>query len=444
MHAVDPPKSLGGQALVCGGSLAGLLSAALLARHFDQVTLVERDALFDGAQVRKGVPQGAQSHILLKRGLDIATQLFPGLPRDLEAAGAQVLDASSDCAWFTSGIWRRRIACGLPLYSQTRPLFEGVIRARLMALPNVRMLDRHEALGFLSSGGRVTGLRLRARGSGQELELPAEFVVDASGRASRTPRWLEGLGYPRVQETTLEIDVGYATRMYRKPRGAEAAWKLLLVSAELPRLRRCGVILPVEGERWMATLSGWLGELPPTDEQGFLQFAASLAQPDLHEALRGAEPLAPPVSYRFARSQWRHYERLAPAPEGLVVVGDAFCAFNPIYGQGMTTGALLVELLGACLREGLGGLSRRYFERARRILQVPWSLAASEDLRLPEVRGPRPPGSRALQWYRDRVHRLTARDEDLVRTFMQVIHMLKPPSALFAPRLLLKVLTARW
>jgi 2-polyprenyl-6-methoxyphenol hydroxylase-like FAD-dependent oxidoreductase len=421
--------------------MAGLLSAGLLARHFERVTVVERDRLEDSGAARKGVPQGNQTHILLRRGLDIATDIFPGLAEDLRACGARRMDMSGDCEWYVAGIWRKRITSGVEMYSQTRPFLEWRTRLRLATLSQVRILEGQEACGLVRSadGARVTGVKLRAPGGSEVTELEAELVVDASGRGSRLPQWLEEAGGARVEESHFKIDVGYATRMYRVPEGFDAGWKALLVSASLPHIRRAGIIFPVEGNRWTVTLGGWLKDYPPTDDAGFLEYARGLAQPHVYQALRNAEPLGPPVSHRFAQSQWRHYERLA-MPPGLVVVGDAFCSFNPIYGQGITSSALQVELLGECLREGLDGLHRRYFKRAGQLLKEPWSMAASEDLKLPEVEGTRPLGGGLLYWFSDRFQRLTATDEEAVRTFMQVMHMLKPPTAMFSPKLVWKVL----
>jgi 2-polyprenyl-6-methoxyphenol hydroxylase-like FAD-dependent oxidoreductase len=422
--------------------MAGLLTAGLLARHFERVTLVERDGLVDSSQPRKGVPQGPHTHVLLKRGLNIAASIFPGLQEELRSAGAQVLDMSADCAWHAAGIWRKRILSGVTLYSQTRPLLEWRVRAMLKELPQVRILERCEAAGLLhdADGRRVTGLRLRAPGGTEEVALEADLVVDASGRGSRTPRWLEELGLPPVEETRMQIDVGYATRLYRKPAGFDPGWEMLMISPEFPSIRRFGALLPIEGDRWTVTLCGWLKDYPPTDDEGFLAYARSLAQPHLYEALKNAEPLGPIASHRLPHSQWRHYERLPRVPEGLVVVGDAFCSFNPIYGQGITSSALQVELLGECLREGLDGVSRRYFQRAGRVLKMPWATSTTEDLRLPELGAARSFGSGFLHWYGERFQRLTATDSEAVQTCMEVMHMLKPPEALFSPRMLWKVL----
>jgi 2-polyprenyl-6-methoxyphenol hydroxylase-like FAD-dependent oxidoreductase len=423
--------------------MAGLLAAGQLARYFERVTLVERDRLEDNPQPRKGVPQGTQTHILLRRGLDIVSDIFPGIPVELRVAGAQVLDLSADCEWFIAGIWRKRIDSGVRMYSQTRPLFEWKVRAKLAAMPRVRILDGHELSGFLTSEGRITGVKVREPGGEQETVLEADLVVDASGRGSRTPQWLEAAGYPRVEESHLKVDVGYATRLYRPSPDADAAWRALIVSADLPRTRRSGSIVPIEGGLWSVTMCGWLKDGPPTDDAGFLAYARSLAQPHFHEALRSAEPVSPIRGYRFAHSQWRHYERMARLPEGLLVLGDAYCSFNPMYGQGITVSALQVELLGECLREGLQGLPGRYYPRVSKLLKLPWSMGTSEDLRLPEVEGSRQPGMGLLYWYGDHFQRLTAVDDEAIRTFVQVMHMLKPPTAMFSPRLLLKTLTRR-
>jgi len=75
--------------------------------------------------------------------------------------------------------------------------------------------------------------------------------------------------------------------------------------------------------------------------------------------------------------QARHLHALLPR-------GLRICAFNPVYGQGMTTAALAAEDLGKCLskwRGELNGLARQFQRRLARINKAPWMLATSEDLR---------------------------------------------------------------
>jgi 2-polyprenyl-6-methoxyphenol hydroxylase-like FAD-dependent oxidoreductase len=442
----SPSTPAGAHAIVFGGSIAGLMSAGMLSRHFERVTLVERDRFPDGPQPRKGVPQALHIHGLLTRGMDILADILPGIRQELEAAGGEFLDVVETVASFGAGSWRPRFPSGVKAASMSRLLLEWVIRQRLQALANVRILDGREAVGFLTSADRtrVTGLQVQAPGGGQVETLEAALVVDASGRGSRMPQWLEALGYPRVEETRIHVDVGYATRIYRKPRGFAPGWRSMALAPELPRERRLGIIQDIEDHRWLVTLGGWLGDFPATaDEAVFLEFARGLPQPHVYEAIKNAEPLGPVHLYRFPHHQRRHYERMSRFPEGLAVVGDAFCSFNPIYGQGMSTGAMQAEALGESLRQGVHGAADRYRRRAGEILAGPWALATAGDLAFPEVEGKRPPGFGLMTWYGNRFQQLAGYDAEALRTFARVQHMIDSPAAMFSPRMVLKVLTVQ-
>ncbi len=440
-----PSHPVGKHAIVFGGSMAGLIAAGVLARHFERVTLVERDRFEPGAQSRKGVPQAQHVHGLLTRGIDILEDIFPGFAEDLKAAGSQFMDMTADHAWYMGGHWRPRVPSHIHFSVQSRPLLESVVRKRVMALPGVRVLDGREVTGYVTSAdkARVTGVQLRAPGGGQEETLEGELVVDASGRGSRTPQWLEALGYPRVEETHIHVDVVYASRLYRRPPDFVGNWKMMTIAPDLPRERRLASIQNIEGDRWLVSMGGWLGTQPPRDDAGYIEFTRDLAQPHIYEALKHAEPLSPINVFRFPHNQRRHYERMPRFPEGLVPVGDAFCSFNPIYGQGMTTGALQAQTLDECLRQGLDGVNRHYRQRVGKLLEVPWSMSTSGDLRFPEVEGKRPLASGLMNWYGDQIQRIINYDDEALRTFVRVMHMLEAPTALFSPRMVLKALTAK-
>lgn len=427
--------------------MTGLLAARVLAGRFDKVTLIERDPLKAGPEPRKGAPQTRHTHVLLARGAEVLEQLFPGLFEELLAEGAQRAEMA-DAAWFHFGAWKARARTGVMAYLQSRGLLEWKVRQRVLALGNLELRDGFEALGYLATPGgeRITGLRLRRPGTSEEQRLEGvDLVVDASGRGSQAPRWLQQLGYPAVEEELVRVDLGYTSRVFLQPPETRTlGWRIMAIYPSPPHERRFGYLSPIEGGRWMVSLGGWLGEHAPVDEAGFLEFARSLPRPDIYEAIRNAQPEGPAVIHKFPGSQWRRYERLPRFPRGLVVLGDALCSFSPVYGQGMTTGALQVLLLEEYLRTlRLDDASECFRREVSRLLRVPWLMATGEDLRYPEVAGERPWSSRLVRWYANRLHALGAHDPVIVRGFVGVMHMLKSPLSLLSPPILWRVLTSR-
>ncbi|MGH3766545.1 MAG: NAD(P)/FAD-dependent oxidoreductase [Pseudonocardiaceae bacterium] len=457
---IRPRAGDGGHAAVIGGGMAGLLAARVLASHFERVTLVERDWLPDDMQVRKGVPQGRMLHAMLPRGQRIIESRFPGYGRELEAAGAVALRMPTDAVVLLPVGWLDRRAAGWPIVSGSRPLFEGILRRRLRELPGVTILERHDVTSLRTSADRreVTGAVLRSLDdAGSTRELAADLVVDAAGRGSRAPVWLSEAGYPTPATTHLDPDIGYASRTYRIPKGFSADWKIVMLTSQPPSMPRTGYLMPIEDGQWMVALMGAGGQHPPTDEDGFTAFMRSLRHPVIADALAAAEPVSPIRAYRGTANRLCHYERMPRRPERFVILGDAVCAFNPIYGQGMTTAAIAAETLDACLRDQrrrhgtdrhgaghLDGLARRFQRRLARRNSDPWMLSTGEDLRFPTTTGMNvSTATRLLHRYLDRVMPAVIQDRALTEVYLQVFGMLTRPTALFAPRALAAAARAR-
>ncbi len=299
------PNTSSRRAIVLGGSIAGLLAARVLADHFEEVIVVERDSYPQEIAVRKGVPQARHVHTLLMRGQQILEQLFPGIEADLAEAGAPALEWTSDAwGWSASG-WLPRFHSYLKTHTCSRELLEGTILRRMAAHTNIRFIENTDVIGLLPDATRsgIAGVRVRARPGaereaaegrtagfptgrgGVEEELLADFVVDASGRESKSAEWLEGLGYPRPEDTTINAFLGYASRLYQRPANPRAEWKAVLIGAMPPRTLRGGVIYPIEGDRWLVTLSGRSKQYPPLDDAGFVEFAREFANPLIYEAI---------------------------------------------------------------------------------------------------------------------------------------------------------------
>ena len=435
-------------AVVIGGSIAGLLAARVLLDHFEQVTLIERDRLTRDAEPRKGVPQGRHVHGLLARGAIIMGEYFPDLFHTLAQDGA-ILVSLEDLRWNQLGVWMTPVPSPVKALFQSRSFLEQHVRDQLAARDNVRIMDACEVAQLCAHNDRITGVVLRYRtGEQHEEALSADLVVDTSGRGSRAPQWLNSLGYGNVQETSVKIDIGYATRIYRCPAHLPADWKGLFIYGRPPDDKRGGVIFPIQGGYWMVTLTGSLRDYPPDDEAGFLEFARSLTQPNLYEAMKDAEPVTPIAVYKYSANRWRHYERMERLPEGFIIMGDAACSFNPVYGQGMSVAAIEAQSLDRCLREqemsagnnGLVGFTQRFQQAIARDIKTPWLLSTGEDLRYPGTEGKRSLSIRLLNRYMHRVIELTASDPRVTATLLRVRNLLKPLSTLFQPRIMLAVL----
>ncbi len=448
---IKQAKQSNQHAVVIGASMAGLLAARVLSEHFEQVTIIERDRLSEQVEPRKGVPQGQHVHILLMKGETILRELFPALYETFAQDGAVPL-TSADVQWYDFGVWKAPSPDSIKAYCGSRPFLEQYVRRFLAARANVRFIDGCEVNRLYANEDhtRVMGVSLVHHSpERQEEDLAADLVVDASGRGSRAPQWLMSLGYDRVEETSVKVDVGYATRIYRRPSDLPLDWKLLIIFPTPPHEKRSGLVFPIEDDCWMVSLAGRLRDYPPADEAGFLEYARSLPDPSLYEAIKEAEPVTPIVTYKYAVNRWRHYERIARLPEGFVILGDAVCSFNPVYGQGMSVAALEAKVLDVCLRDqqrqgtrnDLAGFPQQFQQAIVKVVKVPWMLATGEDFRYPETEGKRPLGMNLLHWYTRRVNELTGSNPMVAGLFYQVLHLLKPPTVLFSPRVVWAVLS---
>jgi 2-polyprenyl-6-methoxyphenol hydroxylase-like FAD-dependent oxidoreductase len=289
----------------------------------------------------------------------------------------------------------------------------------------------------------VTGVRLRPRDGAGVTALEAELVVDASGRGSHAPAWLEALRLPVPEETVVDAFVGYSTRWYQapEPRPREWWWKGIWIDPEGPHDYRAAVLSPVEGGRWVVTQGGLAGHYPPSDEAEFTAALGTLRSPVIAEAVRRATPLSPVYCNRQMANRFRHYERWPARLRGFVAAGDAVCAFNPVYGQGMTSAAFTAGILAGCL-DAVGPTSPelppRFFAAQAAFLREPWAMATGADFRYATTAGDRPSAVRLLNPYLDALFR-TCVDDTVVRERLgEVIHMLRPARTLFDPNILLR------
>jgi 2-polyprenyl-6-methoxyphenol hydroxylase-like FAD-dependent oxidoreductase len=431
-------------AVVLGASMAGLVTARVLTEFYDRVTVVERDELDDSAAPRRGVPQSKQPHAILARSGKILEELFPGFGRDLVAGGGY--------EWRDGDLSRFHMRFGGHLITRSgrlpdpsavvnffasRPYIESCVRRRVRALPTVTLLDGHGIDALTWTAGVVTGVRVTDR-AGHTSDIAATLVVDATGRGSRTPVFLEQMGYPRPSEDQVTVNVCYASMRFRMP--AEVLREYAVFDLFRPGRPRGYAMFRCENDLWTigaATLGKDVE--PPSSAADLMTFLEALMPKELFEAVQAAEPLGDVALHRYPANRWRRYDRLERIPDGLVVVGDAVCSFNPVYAQGITVAAIEATTLGDCLRRGGKNLPRRFHRAAAKAIQVAWRTSAGSDLALPEVEGQPSLSMRVANAYVERVLQAAETDPWAAQEFLSVMGMLNPPTRLLRPGMLRRV-----
>jgi hypothetical protein len=365
---------------------------------------------------------------------------FPGWTDEVVAAGGSVGDLANDVAWFGHGIALKPAPSDLVGLLASRPVLEGHVRRRLLALPNVRAIENCAVQGLAASAdsSTVTGVRLSIDNDAERI-IAADLVVDASGRGSQSAAWLDSLGYARAEEERIEIGLGYTTRLYRR-RPTDLGGKTAVVVAGSEANWRNGVILFQSEDCWIVSVGGYFGDVAPDNAQMFAAYTGSFPTQEIHDIVARAEPLSDFKSYRYPANLRRRYERLARFPNNYLVFADAICSFNPVYGQGITVAAQQAILLREALRVGSADLARRFFNAAAAVVDTPWDIAVGNDLRHPQVKGPRPAKVKFINWYIGKLHLAAERDGTLAKAFLRVANLEAPPQSLLHPAIVLRVI----
>jgi len=444
---------LGQQAVVIGGSLAGLMTARVLADHFDAVTVLERDYIDARPEIHKSIPQGNHVHGLLLGGQQAMASLYPGFHQKLHALGATRCRVGTELVFYppsggkafsATGTVREPYDLGFDVTCHSRGLLEYCVRQCTMEHTNITFASESTVQGLVYADGRVCGVRYQQ--SGEARSLAADFVVDAGGRGSHAPRWLTELGFQAPAETTIGVDIAYASAKFRVPETYDEPERLLICLGLAPDFPDGAIMEIIEDNLWHVTLAGRFGNYPPRDVEGFFAFAKSLYTSKVYDLIKDAERVTDITSYRTPTSVLRHYERLTTFPEGFMVLGDAISSFNPIYGQGMSSAALQVEALQQLLREyaitsqGLEGLAQTFLPKAAEIVLTPWTLAANQDLAYPRTQGERPADLEEGAQYFEALDALTAEDVEVYRLLIEVFHLVKPLAAIHEEPLRSRVL----
>jgi 2-polyprenyl-6-methoxyphenol hydroxylase-like FAD-dependent oxidoreductase len=439
------------RAVVVGASMVGMAVARALSPHFREVLVIDRDTMPTAAPAhRAGVPQSWHIHNLTLRGQRELEGLFPGFVDKAVELGAVRLDHANDVAVLTDMGWAPQFKSDFIGLSATRVLIEFAQRERFRALtPNAHVLEATRVLDLVAE---PTGTGFKAQGvitdHPQHPLIRADLVVDCSGRAALWKGWFKQRSIEPPRETVVDSRCGYSSRFYRAHDLGAFSWKALIVDSVYPQQPRWGVIVPLERGEWVVTLGGFNGNHPPSDDQGFLDFAKNLGSPVYCAALEAAEPLTPTRTFRRLEMRWNHFERYRHPISNFLAIGDSCWAYNPLYGQGMSIGATCARMLRDVLAEdsSLESLARRYYARASRFAHPAWTSTALLDMRWPKTEGERPWYGALVLFLGDFVLRAGSYDQAVSRAVLSAVHLLTRPTSLLTPRVIagVSMYVLRW
>lgn len=435
---------LGRRAIVIGSGIAGLVSAKVLSKYFAEVYLYERDEIPEHPRPRRYVPQGNHFHGLLPGGFDALAEVFPGFHEDLVAAGSQVAGPRDIYFYLPEGKSYSFTgyhpeplseAIAKPIYVQSRPLLEHCIRKRVESTKNIVSFHGCLIEACHAQDGSVKGIV----GADDEI-VEADLVLDATGKQTRTLKWLTDLGYDRPRESVVHCDFAYTSVFMRShdPRAFEGvAFFVVPNGGGAGDLRRGGGLVRIEDDLWLLISVGRFGDYPPKNMTGLLEFVRSLPEPRLSELMLTADPVAELAHFRFPKSTRRHFQELRAFPDGLLPIGDAVCHYNPMYGQGMSAACRQALVLDKLLAQrvsnkcGLYRLYQDFFPGVYEETRAPWLLAALADFQIPKCTGDFPyEESEAMAKFEALHGMMDYGSEDVVVALNDVYTMQKPLASL--------------
>ncbi|RAV07438.1 oxidoreductase [Mycolicibacterium sp. GF69] len=370
---------------VIGGSLAGMCAARVLADVSERVTIYERDDLPDHPAHRAAVPHGRHVHLLMARGAEEFESHFPGLLADMVAEGVPMLENRPDCIHFGAAGHvlgtAHRLQNAFTAYVPSRPQLEWQIRRRVQAIGDVNLVHATVTEPVYDAGQRrVTGVVLD---SGETVD--ADLVVDATGRGTRLPAWLEKWGYARPAEETVDVGIAYASHQFHVPDGLLAE-KVVVAGASRAQPLGIGMLFYEDGN-WNVTTFGVGKAEPPQTVAQILDLADEILPAHVAAALRQATPLGEMAFHKYPTSRWRRYDDLERFPAGIVPFGDAVVSFNPTFGQGMTMTAIQADNLRTVLESGDDDVAGRLAKATAKTTWPVWVMTAIGDLTLHNATG---------------------------------------------------------
>jgi NAD(P)H-flavin reductase/ferredoxin/2-polyprenyl-6-methoxyphenol hydroxylase-like FAD-dependent oxidoreductase len=431
-----------GTAVVIGGSIAGIAAAKVLSETFDRVIVLEKDDPHRRREGRPGAAQGWHLHHLLTAGQIELERFFPGIVDDMVREGAFKVDMAAQYRIRLGGSWKKPGTSDIEIVCAGRPLLEWCIRRRLDGEPRIEFRYESEVDDLVYDRANNTIVGVAVSKDGEFEVVPAEFVVDASGKNTRVPEFLDriGIGAPAVEQDI--INCFYSTMQHRVP--PERQWQdkvMVICYAYRPYEDTYAAQYYLDSSRTILSTSlvAYNCYSPPRTAREFRAFADLMPSPVVGENIDGLEPASSIYNFRYPNMLWLHYEKMRRLPRALVAVGDAYTSADPVSGLGMSLALKEVREMQVLLGKygpGHHDLPRRYYKSVAKIAHTAWFVIREQNLRfdwMKDVAKKRPFYFRILTWYMDRLTELVHDDLDIYREFLAVLHLVKPPVALMTP-----------
>ncbi|HDR4865840.1 TPA: FAD-dependent monooxygenase [Bacillus cereus] len=435
------------KAIVIGGSMAGKFAAKALSTSFKEVIIIEAGERWDGKSLRKRVPQSNHPHVLLKGGENAIEELFPNITNELIEAGSIINNFTRDLKWHQFGLWKQPFIGEVHMIQQSRPLLEWHIQKRIHQISNITIKYETLVKGLLVDAklNKVWGVKVKYLETNTQEGVHADLVVDASGFGSKSIEWLREYEI-KVQEEKVRIDLFYATKMFKLKENEELDCCNMLMSPSFPDNPYGVLIQTIEDNRYFVTFSGYANEKAPQTDDEFYDFAENLSISNVTDFLNKAEGITDIKTYKIPYQVRRRFDLVNNVPEGLLVVGDAQCRFDPVFGQGVSVAAMEAHQLQLLLQDRKQldkTFTQQFYKKAATIIETPWDMTTTEISRHPQLKRELTTKQKFQLWYTKQIYRLSASNSDVYIRLVRVMNLIRSPFHLFHPKVLLSVLLNR-
>lgn len=435
------------KAIVIGGSMAGKFAAKALSTFFKEVIILEVGEKWDGKASRKRVPQSNHPHVLLKGGENAIEELFPNITNELIEAGSIINNFTRDLKWHQFGLWKQPFIGEVHMIQQSRPLLEWHIQKRIHQISNITIKYETLVKGLLVDEklNKVCGVKVKYLETDIQEEVYADLVVDASGFGSKSIEWLREYGI-EVLEEKVRIDLFYATKMFKLKENEKLDCCNVLMSPSFPDNPYGVLIQTIEDNRYFVTFSGYANEKAPQTDDDFYDFAENLSISNVTDFLNKAEGITDIKTYKIPYQVRRRFDLVNNVPEGLLVVGDAQCRFDPVFGQGVSVAAMEAHQLQLLLQDRKQldkTFTQQFYKKAANIIETPWDMTTTEISRHPQLKRELTTKQKFQLWYTKQIYRLSASNSDVYIRLVRVMNLIRSPFHLFHPKVLLSVLLNR-